>query len=221
MATNTVFTKTLAAASANNIAQSQSPGAGAITMNGSAVASGVATIDTYSSSNNTEIGRRVIITSGGNDTGITFTVTGTNSSGQTISDTFAGASGGAAQSNLDFVTVTGVTHTGSVATTVTVGTNGVGSSRWMTQNFMGKSPMNISWQVEVVSGSVNYTVQYTMDDPNNLPSGVSYPLPISSVLGALTSTSDSTFTTPLAALRVLINSGTGVIRVRFVEAGIG
>lgn len=221
MTTNVTFTKTLAAASANNIAQSQSPGSGAITMNGSAVSSGVATIDTYSATNNTEIGRRVIVTSGGNDSGITFTITGTNASGQSISDTFAGANIGAAQSNLDFVTVTGVTHTGSVAGTVTVGTNGVGSSRWVTQNFMGKSPMNLAWQVEIVSGAVNYTVQYTMDDPNNLPTGRTYPLPVDTLLGALSATSDSTISTPVVATRVLINSGTGVIRVRFVEAGIG
>lgn len=216
MANTVLFTKTLAAASANNIATSQSPGAGAITLVTVPVI-----IDTYSTTNNTEAGRRVIVTSGGNDLGINFTVTGTSSNGMTISDTFAGASGGAAQSNLDFVSVSAVTHTGSVATTVTVGTNGVGSTRWITWNYMGDSPMNIAWDAELVSGAVNFTVQYTQDDPNNLPPGVNFPLAINTVEGAVAVSTDSTISTPIVATRVLINSGTGVIRVRQTQAGIG
>ena len=221
MANTKVFTKSLVTvADADNICASQSPGAGAILINGPEVVAGVATIDAVTATNGA-IGRRVIITSGGNDLGITFTVTGTNASGNIVSDTFAGASGGAAQSNLDFVTVTGITASGSVATTLTAGTNGVGSSEWQTWNFMGKSPQNLGYAVELVSGAVNYTVQYTYDDPNNLPSGVAFPLAFNTILLAQTATADSTLTTPLIATRVLINSGTGVIRVRAVQAGIG
>lgn len=222
MSTFTVFTKTLAAASANNIATSQSPGSGAITLNGADVSGGVATIDTYSASNNTETGRRVIVTSGGNDTGINFTVTGTNSSGSVISDTFAGASGAAAQSNLDFVTVTSVTHTGSVASTVTVGTNGVGSTRWISFNYLVTPPMNLGIAVELVSGSANFSVQYTYDDPNNLTSGVTYPLPFTlATISAQSATIDSTISTPIFAVRLLVNSGTGTLRTRIIQAGVG
>jgi hypothetical protein len=216
-----VYTKSLAAASANNISLSQSPGAGAIILNGSTVAGGVATIDTASSTNSA-IGRRVLLTSGGDDSGITFTVTGTNANKQTISDTFAGGAIGTAQSNLDFVTVTGVTHTGSVAGTLTIGTSGVGSSPWQTWNFLGYPPMNLGVAVEIVSGAVNYTIQYTYDDPNSLSTGVSFPLPFSqAALTAQSTTLDGTILTPIVATRVLINSGTGVIRVRVLQAGIG
>lgn len=222
-ASNTVFTKSLAAASANNIAASQSPGAGAITLNGAAVSGGVATIDTASSTNSA-IGRRVLITSGASDAGITFTVTGTNGSGNTISDTFAGGAV-TAQSNLDFVTVTNVTHTGSVASTITIGTNGVGSSPWYTVNWMGKSPLNVAAAVELASGSANYTVEYTFDDPNNLPTGVTVPLAFSdlspSALVAASATKDGLFNFPFIAMRLTVNSGTGVLRARFVQAGIG
>ena len=52
MASPIVFTKTLGAASSNNIATSQSPGTAALTLNGAAVASGdVATIDTKTATN--------------------------------------------------------------------------------------------------------------------------------------------------------------------------
>ena len=222
MSNHTIFTKQLAAASATNIALLQTPGSAALTLNGSTVAGGVATIDAASSAN-LENGRRVIITSGGNDTGINWTVVGTNSSGSVITDTFAGASGGAAQSNLDFVTVTSITPSGAVATTAEAGTNGVGSSRWYTWNYYGFPPMNLSFAVEVVSGSVNYTVQYTQDDPNPLPGVIApaFPLAFNTILLSQTTTADATLSTPVLATRVLINSGTGEIRCRFTQAGIG
>lgn len=205
-----IFSQTLAAASATNIAASQSPGAGAITLNGSAATGGVATLDTQ---------RRVIITSGGNDTGITFTVNGTNQSGAPISETIAGASG-VAQTNLDFKTVTSVTHTGSVASTVTIGTNGVGSSLWQIVNW-NTDPNNIGFQVELRSGAANFSVQYTLDDPNNLLTGLGYPLPINHpTVASQTATIDATFSTPIIAMRLLTNSGTGTLWCRLLQAGI-
>ena len=220
MTTLITFTKSLAAASANNIATSQSPGSAAFTLNGSTVSGGVATIDT-ASNNNMAIGRRVLITSGGDDSGINFLVTGTVASGAVVTDTFAGANAGTAYSNLDFVTVTKIIGSGAVASTVTAGTNGIGSGPWLTANYYGRSPLNIGYAVELVSGAVNYTVQYTYDDPNNLSSGVSFPLAFDTILASQSATADSTLTTPIAATRVLINSGTGVIRVRVLQAGIG
>jgi hypothetical protein len=276
--------KVLAAASANNIAQSQSPGAGAILLNGSAsnylsttttaataagktvltltstsgvvagqavsdstaagvivpgtvvlgtssttatlskpiggagvgsgdtiVFAGTATLDTQ---------RRVIITSGGNDTGINFTVNGTNSFGVPISDTFAGASGAAAQSNLDFMTVTSVTHTGSVAGTVTVGTNSVGSTHWMGLNWHAQ-PFNVELSGQVLSGSANWGWQYTYQDPNNLPAGVTYPQPFNHpTLNNQSGSLDGPMNDPAAAVRLIINSGTGTVLGTIVEAGI-
>lgn len=221
MTTNIVFTKSLAtAASATNIATSQSPGAAALTLNGAAVTSGVATIDAVTSTNGA-IGRRVLITSGGDDHLINFLITGTNSSGNLVTDTVAGTNASTSQSNLDFVTVTKIIGSAAIAGTVTAGTNGVGSSEWKTWNYMGDSPLNLSYQIELVSGAVNYTVQYTYDDPNNLLAGSTIPLANNSVLGAQGVTSDGTFSLPIIATRVLINSGTGVLRCRFVQAGIG
>lgn len=105
-----------AAGVANNIAASQSPGAGAITLNGS-VGTG-----------NLDIARRIIITSAGNDSGITFTLTGTDRYGRAQSETIAGANATVAQTTKDFLSVSSVTHTGSVAGAITIGTNGVAST---------------------------------------------------------------------------------------------
>jgi hypothetical protein len=222
MANTTVFTKSLStAASANNIALSQSPGAAALTLNGAAVTGGIATIDTFNATTNSSPGRRVLITSGGDDHLINFLITGTNSSGNVVTDTVAGTNAGTSQSNIDFVTVTKIIGSGAIASTVTAGTNGVGSSDWKVWSWMSDSPLNIGYAVELVSGAVNYTVQYTYDDPNNLPAGVSFPLAFNTILLNQTATADSTLSTPFIATRVLINSGTGVIRIRAVQVGIG
>jgi hypothetical protein len=213
--------KQMAAADADGIALSQSPAAAALTLNGAFVSGGVATIDTATAAN-TALGRRVIITSGGNDTGITWAVVGTNASGTAITDTFAGANAGAAQSNLDFLTVTSITPSGAAASTVTAGTNGVGASAWRLLNPWGKSPMDVSLAAELVSGSANYTVQYTYDDPTRLPSGLSVPLAFSHAdMTGKTATAEAVIQKPVAAVRLLINSGEGALRMRILQAGVG
>lgn len=223
MAAPIVFTKTLAAAVATNIALSQSPGAAALTLNGAAVSGGIATIDT-AAANNTAIGRRVIVTSGGDDTGITWTVVGTNAAGARISDTFAGVNNAAASSSLDFVTVTSITPSAAVATTATAGTNGVGASRWIMLN-NALTPMNLAVAIELVTGSANYTLEYTFDDPNLLGANVTAPLAFSDLSPAAliggSATKDGVLTMPVFAVRLLINSGTGSLRARLLQAGIG
>lgn len=179
---------------------------------------GTAILDTATATNSA-IGRRVVVAYTGTD--CNWAVTGTNGSNNIITDTIVGASG-AGQSNLDFVTVTSMVPTGSV-TGATAGTNGVGSSPWITLNADVTSTMNVSFAVELVSGAVNYTVQGTYDDPNNLLAGATYPLafPHPQVAGA-SSSQDGVFAdVSIAAMNVLINSGTGQLRVRVLQSGVG
>lgn len=179
---------------------------------------GTAIIDTATAANSAP-GRRVAIAYTGTDT--SFTIVGTNGTGNVVTDVAVG-SAGAAQSNLDFVTVTSVTPVGGGLTGVTVGTNGVGSSPWVTFNFRGYSPMNVSAAIELITGAVNFTVQYTYDDPNNLAPGALFPeaINMAQITGASGSI-DAAFTTPIVAVRLLINSGTGEVRTRFEQAGAG
>lgn len=213
-----IFSRVLATASATAISASQSPAAGVILINGSAATGGVATFAAQ---------RKVIITSGGNDLGITFTVNGTNDAGFPISDSFVGASGGAAQSNLDFRTVTSITHTGSVATTLTAGSNGVGSSLWQIVNWNAYPP-SIGIAVELVSGAANFTIDRTFDDPNILPgtgglnaSGRTYPTPWpDAVINGASASAETAINTPIVAWRLTTNSGTGTLTVRALQDGI-
>jgi len=218
MTTHTTFLKSLGAASANSIATSQAATAGvALTLTATPVV-----IDTASSTNNA-LGRRVLITSTSSSETAVITITGTNSSGNIITetDTFSGSST-TLQSNNDFVTVSSIVPTGTIVGSLAAGTSGVGSSAWYYWSYKSDSPMNLSFAVEVVSGTVNYTVQYTYDDPNRLANGLTYPIPFNvATMIAQTTTMDSTISTPVLCTRILINSGTGEVRCRFMQAGIG
>lgn len=203
----TVISRALAAANATAIAVSQSPGTGTITLVSTPV-----TLD---------VQRRVLLTSGGNDAGITFTVVGTNQVGVPITDTFAGANG-TSQSNLDFLTVSNITHTGTVASTLTAGTGNTGSSLWQIVNW-NPTPVNIGYVIEARSGTATFALELTLDDPNILPgtgglnaAGLAYPL-ASTVTTAIGTT---TLTMPIVAWRLTTNSGTGTLVTRALQAGL-
>ena len=68
--------------------------------------------------------RKVTITSGADDRGITFKVVGTNASNVTITETVTGANGGMATSVNEFKTITSITAVGDPAGTVSAGISG-------------------------------------------------------------------------------------------------
>ena len=118
---------------------------------------GTATLDTA---------RRIIVTSGGNDTGITFTPSGTDWYGDPISETITGASGAAASSVLSYKTVTSIIASAAVATTVTSGTNTIADSPWARfDDFGSMAPVSIQCDVSGTP-STGATVSQTLDDPN-------------------------------------------------------
>lgn len=204
-------TLALAAASATNISASQSPGAGAILINGSAASGGVATLDTA---------RHVLFTSGGDDSGITFTVTGTNYSGAPQTETITGGNP-TASTTQNFKKVTSITHTGSVASTLTVGTNGVAESPWFFVNY-NTTPCEFGIGV-VVSGTISFTVEYTYDNPNSPFTGT-YPTTFSiAALATKTANTDSFLELPCYAIRLKQNSfSTGATaKMIIIQAGLG
>ena len=211
----TVTIGPLASASADNIALSQTTaGAADLTLNGSLVSGGVATLDKP---------RHVLITNVGNDSGITFTVYGTWFNGQTISETVQGTNGGSVATTLDFATVTRVAASGATSVSgVTVGTNGVAGSSWVRLDSWADAQTAIQCNA---TGTVNYTVQVTMDDPNSFIN----PVAIGSVTWLNTNDTDavtaigSIFTnfdwTPTFA-RILLNSGSGSVAGTFAQFNV-
>jgi len=211
----TISVGPIAAASANNIALSQVvSGASNVTLNGALVSGGVATLD---------VPRRVLITNVGNDSGITFTVYGTTFGGASVTEVLQGTSGSTVASTVDFKTVTRIATSGSTSVSgITVGTNGVAGSRWLRLDNWADAQTAIQCNA---TGTVNYTVQVTMDDPNDPVS----PVGIASVTWLNTNDGDAVtavgdvFTnfdwTPSYA-RLLLNSGSGSVSGTFAQFNV-
>jgi len=161
--------------------------------------------------------RRVLITSAGNDSAMTFTIIGTDRSGLAQSEVLAGANTSTAQSLLDYATVTSIRPSAATASTVTVGTSGVASSRWVAFDSFAFAP--VSLQVSV-SGTVNYTVQQTLDDPNDPaigPTGVQWVNSPDATLVAATANMQSNYGYAPRFARVVLNSGTGTVRFEAIQ----
>ena len=209
----TVTVGPLVAASANAICLSQTPSAGALTLNGARASGGVATLDTA---------RRVLITCTGNESAKTFTISGTSWSGSAQSEILAGTNASTSQSVLDYKTVTSITISATAANALTVGTNAVASSPWVALD---------SWAMPMtaiqctVSGSVSYTVQQTLDDPNSLISPVAPALvtwvnhPDANLVGASTTVQGNYGYAPVF-VKVTLNSGTGVVTATISQASV-
>ena len=208
-----VVTKALAAASVNTIAQSQTlAGAGNVTLNGAA-AGGVAALDTQ---------RRVLITSAGNDSGITFTVFGTTQSGAAIQETVTGANAGAVATNQDFLTVTRVSASGATASSVQIGTNTTGSTPWILVD-PHVTPTMVGAAVIVGASPPTFTVEYTYDDFLT-PAAGAFPNPLSANTPAslknASAGGDGVFDFPFRGLRLTITAGTTAATLTAIQAGI-
>jgi hypothetical protein len=203
-----VVTRTLATADADGIAQAQQlVGAGSLTLNGALVVSGVAQLTQQ---------RKVGISSTGNLSSVTFTVYGTNEAGISISESLAGPNNNTVSTTLDFLTVTQVAASGAVATDVTVGTTGVGASAPIPLDLY-LDPFNVSLFIDV-TGTVDVTAQYTGD--NDVLTSVG-PFTWFNHTDLTNETSDSvgTIISPVTAVRLVTNSGTGTAELTVLQTG--
>lgn len=144
----------IATADADGIAQAQNPaGAGNLTLNGALVSGGVAQLGDA---------RRVLITAAGDESDRTFTITGTDWFGNPLVEAITGPNATTAYTNADFLTVSSVATSGAGSGNIEIGTNGVASSPPLVLDIYARP--QVSLQVNV-SGTVNWTVQQTLDNP--------------------------------------------------------
>ena len=168
--------------------------------------------------------RRVLITAAANESAKTFTITGIGANGNVVSETITGPNTTTAQSVLDYKTVTSITISAAAAGAITgIGTSGVGGSRWV--SFDAFAPSMISLQCNA-TGTVNYTVQTTLNDPND-PSTAVTPVNVAwvnssdtAVVGATANQQSNFLFCPIYA-RILINSGTGSVAATFIQSSNG
>lgn len=201
----------LTAATANNIALSQTPAtAGALTLNGSLASGGVATIANP---------QMVKITT--TDTTTVFTIVGQTPTGTLLTETLVGG-GTSVTSKLDYRKITSITVNQGTTAAVTVGTSGVGATPWVFCDAWADPPISIQC---VVSGTVNYTVQWTNDDPNDpsnpvAPSAMTWINSNDSAVVNATATAMSNNQFAPTYVRTLLNSGTGTVTMKVIQYNV-
>lgn len=177
-----------------------------------------------------DVARRILFTSAGDDSGVVFSLYGTDWAGNAISEDVTGSNASTASSVLDYLTVTRVVTDGATGGALTIGTSGVAGSAWV--SFDDYAGGEIAIQA-TVSGTVSGKVQQTLDDPNR-PSNQTAPL-VPSVardavtwvshpatdLATITATAQGNYAYPPRYARVQLDSGTGTITATFRQMGGG
>ena len=198
----------LAAPVQNGISLLQSnASAGNLTITGSLATGGVATMD---------VARRVGITSMGNDSGLTWTITGTDRYGRAQSESIAGANDTVAQSTRDFLTVTKIASSGATASTVEAGTTGTASTvPVVVDYFVNRGDYNC---ICTNPGGDTYSIEGATDD-----FAPSYDMTVNSPawvaqtnFNAITAVgpTQGLIQGPLTLLRLTITAGTGLVTAR-------
>jgi hypothetical protein len=77
------------------------------------------------------------------------------------------------------------------------------------------TPVNIGFGV-IVSGTVNYTVQHTFDDPA-VGFTTWFPHP---TIASQSANADGNYAFPVTGIRLTVNSGGGTATLKLVQAGI-
>lgn len=245
MARPVTLLKALAAASATNICLAQTGAAGVpLVINGATAvtqfANGLypplgAAVDKTIAQLDTQ--RRVLITSAGNDSGITFTVYGYDDGGaKKVSTITGGNSGGTAAvaTPIDYAQVVAIVPSGPTASTVTVGTNTTGSTSWVAFN-PHVTPPDLGLSMTFPTGTATASAEYCIDRflPNLPPFSGSdallysgsttnpNPYAVTALSGVTgTPTSAALINTPIAGWRLTITSGTGSVQLTGIQSGL-
>lgn len=202
------LSRTLVAAVVGAVAASQTTaGAGNLLINGTLASGGVATLDTQ---------RTVGLTSAGNLSAVNFTITGTDQQGRVISEVLAGPNAATVSSVLNYKTVTSIAVSAAVGSAVTADTVATGASQEIPPDIYVNN-FNVTLATEV-TGTVNYTVQFTLDNVFGGPG----PFVWNSVAGLLTQTTNQVVQTQqvVRAYRVLTNSGNGTVSLIVTQGGL-
>lgn len=91
-----------------------------------------------------------------------------------------------------------------------VSLTGAGTSDWIT---FDHAPTSHHYLINcVVTGTVNYDVEMTGDDPSNSPVALQH-----DIINGKTTSYSSTWDWPAQGARILINSGTGTVTMYITE----
>lgn len=201
----------LAAANPTAIALSQAPVAGNLTLNGALVNSrGVAVLDTP---------RTIVLASTGNNSNTTFTIYGTDWAGDLISESLVGAGAGlSVTSVLSYATVTRIASSAASVAGLTVGTGITAHSQWVRTDSWASPQIGLQAKV---TGTVNFTLQFSMDDPNSptnpvAPANMYWDTAGSPFVAVAVGGTANMLAAPTWG-RILLNSGTGSVSITLTQ----
>ena len=96
----------------------------------------------------------------------------------------------------------------------TVSQTGAGNSSALVMN-TNISPFNVGFGVDV-TGTVDYTVQHTFDDPSvGFTLWFDHP-----TIAAQSTDKDGNYAFPVSGIRIKVNSGGGTAALKLIQAGI-
>lgn len=161
--------------------------------------------------------RYVTITSAGNDSARTFTIVGVGPNNETQTENLTGANAGTVTSTKTFAYVASIYVNDATAAAVEAGVTQSGYSQWIPMDLY--TPNQVITASATVSGTVNYSLEYTNEDPfDHSFTHQTVAFPASGGAFTNASTDQTHFTTTLMrALRYKINSGNGSIRLTITQ----
>lgn len=198
---------------ANSVALSQTTGAaGPLTLNGSLVVGGVAVLSATSAAQT-----QLTLTSAGNDSAVSFTITGTDYRAQTVTEVLVGPNANTVTSVNSYARVSSIVASAAVGVAITAGNAVTGSSPVVVLD-QYNNPFQVSMSV-TFTGAANVTVQYTND--NVFTAGSLDALTWFSVtaLTAIAANNMASLVSPVTAARLLFNSGTGTVAFNVTQSG--
>jgi len=170
--------------------------------------------------------RRVLFTTvSASDNGKTVTITGIDVNNQTQTEivTLVNANSVTTSfSALDYKSVSSITISAAAVGSISVGTNTVASSAWVRLDEWALPQTSV--QV-TATGTVNYTVQQAMQDPNSPTNPIS-PYLVSWVnisdpnMVSQTATAQSSYAYAPTFVKLVLNSGTGSVAGIFAQSGV-
>lgn len=200
------FTRSQPAASGTSVAANQLLNAsGAITIDGTLASGGVATLT---------VPAYLTVFSDKSAT-VTFVASGTRPGGGTQVESIVVTASGTVTGSLSFATVTSIVADAPTSATISVGNAIPGYTDWIPLDIY--TPNQVTTISAKTSGTVNYSVEYTNEDPfDRTIQQLVAPHPNASLTAA--SGDETQFTTTLMrAVRLKINSGNGSVRFTVVQ----
>lgn len=187
-----------------------SGGAGTFTLDGALASGGTVTLSQP---------QHVTITSANNDSGVTFTVTGTDRYGNAMTEAITGPNATTVTGTKNFATVTSIANDSATVGVVTAGVDGTCESQWYVLNYRGPD-FNVA-VAGVQSGTATWTVQHTFDNVM-VPGFVEDDATVFNhdSLAAKSANEDGNYTNPPVAVRMAVTAHTsGTVTLHVVHAG--